>query len=54
LLPEFLIQGVGYPAVSALNLGGDGELVVFFRQSLAVLFDDPPDGNPPQQGRGYG
>jgi hypothetical protein len=33
-------------------LCGDGELIIFFWQAFAVLFDNAPDGNTPQQGRG--
>jgi len=37
-----------------LHLRGDGELIVFLRQALAVLLDDLADGNPPEHRRGNG
>lgn len=36
------------PAVLALYLGGDGELVILLRQALAVLLDDLADGDAPE------
>lgn len=47
-----LVLGMLHPALSGLHLSGDGELVVFLWQPLAVLFDDTADGNPPDNRRG--
>src|SRR5690606_30438190 len=44
-LAQLVIEWVQQPAVLALYLGGDGELVILLRQALAVLLDDLADGD---------
>jgi hypothetical protein len=51
LLAQRFIQRMGYPTVPTLNLGGDGELVIFLWKAFAVLFNSFTDGNPAQYGR---
>jgi hypothetical protein len=36
------------PAVAALQLRGDGELIIFLWQALAVFLDNLADGNSPK------
>src|SRR5690606_15734781 len=42
-LTQGFIQGVENPALTVLDLAGQGELVVFLRQALAVSFDHAAD-----------
>jgi len=51
-LAQLIIERMQQPAVFALHLGGDGELIILFRQALAVFLDDLADGNPPEHRRG--
>jgi len=54
VLAQLLVQRVQQPAVPALDLGGDGELIIFLRQSLAVLLDHPADTDAADDGWGNG
>jgi hypothetical protein len=45
-----LIQGVFNPTILALYLTGNGELIVFLRQTLAILFDYTTNTDPPKMG----
>ncbi|MNO82748.1 hypothetical protein D3C76_740320 [compost metagenome] len=47
-LTQPIVERVQQPAVLALYLGGDGELVILFWQTLAVLLDDLTDGDAPE------
>src|SRR3990167_11354593 len=39
------VEGVQHPAVFGLDLGGDGELIVFFRESTSAFLDNFADGD---------
>jgi hypothetical protein len=41
------------PSFPALDLRGDSELIVFFRQPPAIFFDDATDADTPKYGRCY-
>ncbi|KTF06907.1 hypothetical protein MGSAQ_001598 [marine sediment metagenome] len=42
------------PAVFVLHLAGNGELIVFRRQTLAIFVDDTSNANTTEYGRGDG
>jgi len=51
-LAQLIVERMHKPALAALYLRGDRELVILFRKALAVLLDDFADGNPPEHRRG--
>ncbi|MMZ71605.1 hypothetical protein D1872_350800 [compost metagenome] len=53
-IAQFFVEWMQQPAVTALDLRSDGELIVFLRQALAILLDDLADGNAPKYRRGDG
>ena len=41
------------PAILVLNLTGNGELIVFGRQTFAIFFNDTTNADTTEYGRGY-
>ena len=53
-IAQFFVEWMQQPAVTALDLRRDGELIVLLWQALAVFLDDLADGNAPEYRRGNG